>query len=582
VSAVSIIKAIKTGKWEDEILRLRDTEDEEEQDVLKRKLPAVTFSGVFSPRRSLESCVKYNHVVVFDIDKLEHSELERVEKELRSDPHVLVMFRSPRGNGLKGLVPVTSGQVNHLDAFECLSMYFKSRYNVKLDASGKDICRLCFVSYDPELHYNGAAIPMQVELRQEQRAAVYSDTFLNRKGVGVAQDDRMKFEVAQKWAQYHCKYEEGSRNNHVFILACSLNRIGVEQDRSSILMIGEYTDLPVKEINDIVRKVYLGKKAEFNTQTVQQFEEVEEASKDAFIMSDISEIIDDMTDDSENNIDITTGSSHIDSLIGGIIPGYVMSFVGPEKSYKSVYAVHMAIANAKRGVDVCYANGEMSSAQFTVYLTRQLTGLNTGNKSVLKANADRVKEEYAKIKDHFHLFSGSDFNEENIIVTLDAIRAKTGRDVKLLVIDGINHMEDVSKDEIRSAISNSKIAKEIAKKANQGRSIAIALLMHTTTNCLPWFRQPQNFTRGGTAVRRNLDMAFGFSRFVTADSFPDGNIAEYDLRNDLFHLKVMDYRGGGETIDQVMQVSNCMEVTPSDLAAEQFEVKPKKQGGRYD
>lgn len=145
---------------------------------IKLSLPSITFSATFNDRRVSSLCKSYNSLLVIDIDKLDTNEMIRINEILMNDNYVFSFWKSPSGNGYKGLIALSSDLVNLTDAnicsfhsqgFNCLEKYFKEKYNVELDKSGKDITRLCFFSYCPELflknevtkfefNYNGVAV----------------------------------------------------------------------------------------------------------------------------------------------------------------------------------------------------------------------------------------------------------------------------------------------------------------------------------------------------------------------------------------------------------------------------------------
>lgn len=580
VDVVRVLSDIKGGKWQDQILRLRELgRSSAVYDDYKKGLPGVTFSGIFSPSRAAVNVQEYNHLVVFDVDKMESRQLMLLKDSLKQDPHILCCFVSPSGDGLKGLIPVTSDVAHHLDAFETVKTYFETNYATILDASGKDVSRICFVSYDPDTHYNPKALPIQVQYSEESRKSTYGERTL--KG-GITNDDRVKYEVARRWSEFYRPYNDGNRNNHIFLCACNMNRVGIELERAIALVLSDRTDMPVKEIRETVSKVYQSKRDEFNTITIYDFEQEQEAQKGAFETQDLSEMFDMVM-----TVPVTDGATTFDERIdaalgGGFQPGNVYAFVGREGSYKSVMAVGLAHANAaEKGIPVVYANGEMSAAQFMRYVIRQRLGVDISKKEMVTPDVQRqVKDMLATDLKHFKVINDRDFNEENLLATIDAERKKAGRDVGLLIVDGINHMEDKTRDEIRSIIMNSKIIKEISKKANEGRGVAVIILIHTDAKCMFWDRQPQHYIRGKGSVMRNFDASFGFSRYVTADSFSDGSLDNYELRKDMFHLRVEDRRATGEIVDVVISIDSdlCIQMR-HDLDSKQFEVIPDTKGG---
>jgi hypothetical protein len=157
-----ILEVIKSDKLKLQITDLREKlnqDNNEYYDTHKKQLPAVTFSGTFNHKRTLENLKLYNSLIVLDFDKLNEDEIIEGHKHLLADEYVLTFWRSPSNKGFKGLVSLeyinVSDEFNidilHKSAFKKLSNHFKELYNLELDKSGSDISRLCFLSYDTNL-----------------------------------------------------------------------------------------------------------------------------------------------------------------------------------------------------------------------------------------------------------------------------------------------------------------------------------------------------------------------------------------------------------------------------------------------
>ena len=89
-----------------------------------------------------------------EADKLEKEKLQQCKTKIRMDDFVFASFVSPSGNGIKIFVKVSSVAEQHKETFLALQRYFEELLAVEIDKSGKDITRLCFFSYDPELYLN--------------------------------------------------------------------------------------------------------------------------------------------------------------------------------------------------------------------------------------------------------------------------------------------------------------------------------------------------------------------------------------------------------------------------------------------
>lgn len=181
VSIGSIIKGIKNGKLRKEITRLRSflkDNDRERYDIYKRRLPAVTFCGSFIGGRKKELIQEYHKIVVIDIDKLSEDDFVKIKTDLEEDQYVFTFWVSPSEKGFKGLIHLDFDfdianygiHVSHKMAFDQIAEYFQKTYSVKLDLSGSDTTRLCFLSYDPNLVFKSEINSFSVkkmEVRKE-------------------------------------------------------------------------------------------------------------------------------------------------------------------------------------------------------------------------------------------------------------------------------------------------------------------------------------------------------------------------------------------------------------------------------
>lgn len=573
VQVATVLANIKLGRWEKQILAIRNSE-KVIRDELKKGLPAAAFSGVFHPTRSKTNVTAYNQLVVIDIDHVDEAQMQVLLPALRADAHVMACWRSPSGDGVKGLVPVTSDLEHHLDAFECVSMYMETNYAVSIDKSGKDECRLCFVSYDPALHYRHDAIPMVIEYRAEARKSVYGDRDMSRKGLSLTDDDRVKYEVCRRWAEYHRPYESGNRNNHVFVCACNMNRTGIEFERAVVLVIADRTDMPVAEIKAIIQKVYRGKTKEFATVTVYDFEKEQEANKEAMKTMGLEEILDGMFDMAYEEA-ISTGDTEMDAAIGGLSRGNLYGFIGMQKTYKSSFVAGMSRRIAREHGPVLYLSGEMSKVQATRILLMGETGVDIDNKEQLAANRERLKEAVAFLK-RIVIVDDGEFNKASVMATCKKVEDEMGQPIAFLVVDGIQNWRKIRGTEHEQDGNSTKEMKQIAKELN----IPVGVLIHTDANCKPWSRQPQAFVRSKVVVLRNLDASFGFSRFLDAStSFQNGDANQYEMRMDISHVKMIDDRKSGKIVDRVYEIKNLNFTPRADLSASQFEVVPTNNDG---
>ncbi len=156
ITVFSILNSFRTTKFKDQIELARSfyrTGNFEMYNLLKGNLMAVTFSGTFSPRRTLVNLVNYSGYIILDIDKAGDSLIFH-KKCLEDNEFVHAVWLSPSGDGLKFLIKTSNDQVYHKLVYFSAVKYFQEKYGLKVDTSGSDIPRLCYVSYDPDIYIN--------------------------------------------------------------------------------------------------------------------------------------------------------------------------------------------------------------------------------------------------------------------------------------------------------------------------------------------------------------------------------------------------------------------------------------------
>ena len=162
LTIIEVLHSIQQGKYIKEVSKIRDlvaSQRIDESKILKSRLPAVTFSGLFKNGHQKSNLYYYNNIIVFDIDKMSKQEVDSIYQKLSKDEYIISHWLSPSGNGIKGLVYIvyshciTLKEIHtyHKAAFKKLQEYFLKQYQIELDSSGNDTSRLCYLSYDPLL-----------------------------------------------------------------------------------------------------------------------------------------------------------------------------------------------------------------------------------------------------------------------------------------------------------------------------------------------------------------------------------------------------------------------------------------------
>ncbi len=153
------LDAVRDGDAKSAITRIRAEPDEEKQKVLKRLLPCVTLSGVFSGGHRQEHLVEHSGLICIDFDVDRNPDINGHAEDLRDhlvkDEFVRAAFVSARGNGVAAVCRIEDQR--HQDAFDALQAHFKKEHGLVADPSCRDISRLRFLSWDADAKENVSA-----------------------------------------------------------------------------------------------------------------------------------------------------------------------------------------------------------------------------------------------------------------------------------------------------------------------------------------------------------------------------------------------------------------------------------------
>ena len=150
VSIASVLEEIKSDKYRDAILEIRKDEAPSKS-LLKDKLPCFTPTGVFN-HRSIAGMENYNGVICLDIDHVE--DVKTLKSRASNLNYVHAAYITPSGNGLKVIIKTNATPETYKSVEAKVAEYFYSDCGAVRDNRCKDIARIQFVSYDPELYYN--------------------------------------------------------------------------------------------------------------------------------------------------------------------------------------------------------------------------------------------------------------------------------------------------------------------------------------------------------------------------------------------------------------------------------------------
>jgi hypothetical protein len=294
-SIIVITKDIKEGKYKEQVEAIRKLiaeGQETEADKLKKQLLAFTPSGTFENGRKAELLSQYSEYVILDLDDLNPVQLVEAKKIVALAPYTFAVFISPSGNGLKIIVAVNSKAEHHKIAFQQVSDYYAQALQVEVDPSGKDVSRLCFMSYDPDCfrNINAEKFNVNIELHEPKISQKVKQPKSEepKKEIPPISDDTDWLEVFGNCVDFtdrKLSYDKGNRNNYLHLLACNCNRAGIPKNIAEAHILQNF-DLAQQEAIPTIQSAYDNNIADFakfadfakNTENIPQ-------SKDEFLMN---------------------------------------------------------------------------------------------------------------------------------------------------------------------------------------------------------------------------------------------------------------------------------------------------------
>lgn len=144
-------------------LRIAKAIDVKRYNVMKRELPYVVC-GVFNPPFRRTENFAYIEFFIIDIDNLSQKGLsvENVRADIEKDSRTVMLFASPGEDGLKVMFHLQERCYDHgiySEFYRRFVAQFSQTYHLEqaIDGCTSDVCRACFVSYDPRIYYNPQA-----------------------------------------------------------------------------------------------------------------------------------------------------------------------------------------------------------------------------------------------------------------------------------------------------------------------------------------------------------------------------------------------------------------------------------------
>ena len=217
ISVVKFLDRIKNGSAATAMVQQFRTTGESK---FKEQLPAVCFSGTFSYRRK-DSLIEFSQLACLDFDKFNGLEdAQQMKDNLCQDECLFCCFISPSGKGVKAVFRVANDPTKYEAMYRALC---KKYPDVHLDSKTKDISRLCFESYDPEIFINENAKEW-TECEEDE----YQNLGVNKYEVNVPLKSESRIiDLLQTWFDRKYSFGSGSRNDSIHSFAGALNAYGI-------------------------------------------------------------------------------------------------------------------------------------------------------------------------------------------------------------------------------------------------------------------------------------------------------------------------------------------------------------------
>lgn len=167
VSVAEVAERFKNGYYKGPVEAVRNASTVERRNRLKKMLPAVTFCGVFRDGHSIDMLMRKTGLACIDIDYKDNPDVDfdDLRADLCENKHVAICAKSSGGKGLFVVMPLAYPD-DFAEQVEAIFRLFAGS-GIKCDEQCKDITRLRFVTYDPELYLNPAPVPFPLRYYPE-------------------------------------------------------------------------------------------------------------------------------------------------------------------------------------------------------------------------------------------------------------------------------------------------------------------------------------------------------------------------------------------------------------------------------
>lgn len=209
-----------------------------EKDKIKASLMAIMFNGTFKSRND-NGLDEHSGFCVLDFDDFPDYETMIENRDLITQkPYIYMCFISPSGNGLKAIARIPkSDKLQHIRRFNAIEKDFDNKY---FDNKNKNVSRVCFESYDPNVYLNVYCEEFK-EIAEDK-----GFSYVERVPICILKDEQRVIDIIMSW-NWNKDFVDGQRNNFIFDIAGAFCEHGVDQSNAegyilNNIVIGDFSE----------------------------------------------------------------------------------------------------------------------------------------------------------------------------------------------------------------------------------------------------------------------------------------------------------------------------------------------------
>lgn len=254
--------------------KIRASQDAEEIDALKKKLPCVLFGGTFKERKDAE-LIQHSGVIVLDFDMEDELSAKLTKTEMMQSKHTYAAWISPSGRGVKALFKIKYPE-KHREHFKAIQVRYPH-----VDGSGINVSRVCYESYDEEIYINPNSEVFDDYIEEKKFEVIKEKIEITE----AVRDDYEKYKRILTWLENrNDSFVSGQRNLFIFKLAAACCRFGIDmyvaEGFISSDFLGRDSDFTRNEAVKAIESAY---KANYHKQGTEYFEDKKIVNRETMI-----------------------------------------------------------------------------------------------------------------------------------------------------------------------------------------------------------------------------------------------------------------------------------------------------------